>query len=186
MAHSPKVLLIYAHPESPSSVANQLLLQAAQRLSNVTVHDLYAHYPDFFIDIHHEQHLLRNHQVIVFQHPLYNYSCPALLKEWLDRVLARGFASGVGGYALRDKYWRSVVTTGEPEGAYQLAGYNHYTMGEVLRPFELTALRCHMRWLPPLTIYWARRQRLEMLHAQAHDYAEWLAAPLPAGGDDER
>lgn len=96
MAHSPKVLLIYAHPESPSSVANQLLLQAARRLSNVTVHDLYAHYPDFFIDIHHEQHLLRNHQVIVFQHPLYNYSCPALLKEWLDRVLARGFASGVG------------------------------------------------------------------------------------------
>lgn len=47
MAHSPKVLLIYAHPESPSSVANQLLLQAARRLSNVTVHDLYAHYPDF-------------------------------------------------------------------------------------------------------------------------------------------
>jgi glutathione-regulated potassium-efflux system ancillary protein KefG len=26
--------------------------------------------------------------VIVFQHPLYTYSCPALLKEWLDRVRA--------------------------------------------------------------------------------------------------
>jgi glutathione-regulated potassium-efflux system ancillary protein KefG len=34
--------------------------------------------------------------VIVFQHPLYTYSCPALLKEWLDRVLSRGFSSGVG------------------------------------------------------------------------------------------
>lgn len=34
--------------------------------------------------------------MIVFQHPLYTYSCPALLKEWLDRVLSRGFASGPG------------------------------------------------------------------------------------------
>lgn len=66
----------------------------ATQLSNVTVHDLYAHYPDFFIDIPREQALLREHEVIVFQHPLYTYSCPALLKEWLDRVLSRGFASG--------------------------------------------------------------------------------------------
>jgi glutathione-regulated potassium-efflux system ancillary protein KefG len=51
--------------------------------------------------------------VIVFQHPLYTYSCPALLKEWLDRVLSRGFASGPGGNQLAGKYWRSVITTGE-------------------------------------------------------------------------
>ncbi len=49
-----------------------------------------------FIDIPREQALLREHEVIVFQHPLYTYSCPALLKEWLDRVLSRGFASGPG------------------------------------------------------------------------------------------
>ena len=35
------------------------------------MHDLYATYPDFFIDIHHEQQLLREHDVIIFQHPLY-------------------------------------------------------------------------------------------------------------------
>ncbi|GAB3917353.1 hypothetical protein GCM10029976_001840 [Kribbella albertanoniae] len=89
-----KVLLLYAHPESQDSVANRVLLKPATQLSNVTVHDLYAHYPDFFIDIPREQALLREHEVIVFQHPLYTYSCPALLKEWLDRVLSRGFASG--------------------------------------------------------------------------------------------
>ena len=99
MSQPPKVLLLYAHPESPDSVANRVLLQQAQQLEHVTVHDLYAHYPDFFIDIHREQQLLRDHKVIVFQHPLYTYSCPALLKEWMDRVLARGFASGAGGNA---------------------------------------------------------------------------------------
>ena len=69
------------HPESQDSVANRVLLKPATQLSNVTVHDLYAHYPDFFIDIPREQALLREHEVIVFQHPLYTYSCPALLKE---------------------------------------------------------------------------------------------------------
>lgn len=94
MSQPAKVLLLYAHPESQDSVANRVLLKPATQLSNVTVHDLYAHYPDFFIDIPREQALLREHEVIVFQHPLYTYSCPALLKEWLDRVLSRGFASG--------------------------------------------------------------------------------------------
>ncbi|MDU1427810.1 MAG: NAD(P)H-dependent oxidoreductase, partial [Klebsiella grimontii] len=119
MSQTAKVLLLYAHPESQDSVANRVLLEPALQLSNVTVHDLYAHYPDFFIDIAWEQDLLRQHEVIVFQHPLYTWSCPALMKEWLDRVLSRGFASGAGGNQLAGKYWRSVITTGEPESAYR-------------------------------------------------------------------
>ena len=51
MSQPPKVLLLYAHPESQDSVANRVLLQPVQQLEHVTVHDLYAHYPDFFIDI---------------------------------------------------------------------------------------------------------------------------------------
>ncbi len=49
MSQPAKVLLLYAHPESQDSVANRVLLKPATQLSNVTVHDLYAHYPDFFI-----------------------------------------------------------------------------------------------------------------------------------------
>ncbi|EGE7337614.1 glutathione-regulated potassium-efflux system ancillary protein KefG, partial [Escherichia coli] len=158
MSQPAKVLLLYAHPESQDSVANRVLLKPATQLSNVTVHDLYAHYPDFFIDIPREQALLREHEVIVFQHPLYTYSCPALLKEWLDRVLSRGFASGPGGNQLAGKYWRSVITTGEPESAYRYDALNRYPMSDVLRPFELAAGMCRMHWLSPIIIYWARRQ----------------------------
>ncbi|TKI04984.1 glutathione-regulated potassium-efflux system ancillary protein KefG [Martelella alba] len=182
IAQPPKILLLYAHPESQDSVANRVLLQAVSSLEHVTVHDLYAQYPDFFVDIHYEQQLLREHQVIVFQHPLYTYSCPALLKEWLDRVLTRGFASGIGGNALSGKAWRSVITTGEPETAYQRLGYNRYTMDEVLRPFELTATLCRMRWLPPLVIYWARRQSADILKRHADAYVQWLNMPLEEGG----
>lgn len=182
MSQPERVLLLYAHPESQDSMANRVLLKPAQQLANVTVHDLYAHYPDFFIDIHHEQTLLREHDVIVFQHPLYTYSCPALLKEWLDRVLSRGFSSGTGGNALEGKYWRSVITTGEPEGAYRRDGFNRYALSDILRPFELTAAMCRMHWMTPMIVYWARRQSQKELESTARAYGDWLASPLPPGG----
>ena len=178
MSQTPKVLLLYAHPESQDSITNRILLQPALQLENVTVHDLYAHYPDFFIDIHREQQLLREHQVIVFQHPLCTYSCPALLKEWMDRVFARGFASGHGGHELAGKYWRSVITTGEPKSAYASGGVNRYPLTEILRPFELTAKRCRMHWLEPMIVYWARRQSPETIDQYASAYADWLRNPL--------
>lgn len=181
MSQPPKILLLYAHPESQDSIANRVLLQSAMELDHVTVHDLYAHYPDFFIDIHYEQQLLREHQIVVFQHPLYTYSCPALLKEWLDRVLSRGFASGTDGNALEGKYWRSVVTTGEPETAYHHNGLNRYPMSDIMRPFELTAQMCRMHWMTPMVIYWARRQASEVMRNYAHAYRDWLSSPLPQG-----
>lgn len=135
----------------------------------------------FFIDIAHEQDLLRQHEVIVFQHPLYTWSCPALLKEWLDRVLSRGFASGAGGNELAGKYWRSVITTGEPESAYRRDA-NRYPMNDILRPFELTAGMCRMHWMSPIIVYWARRQQPEELRSRAMAYRDWLANPIAAGG----
>lgn len=89
----------------------------------------------------------------------------------------------MGGNALASKYWRSVLTTGEPEGAYCSGGYNRYSMGDILRPFELIAAMCHMHWLTPILVYWARRQKPEVLvesHAKA--YGDWLRNPLPYRG----
>ncbi|MGR5457378.1 NAD(P)H-dependent oxidoreductase, partial [Vibrio alfacsensis] len=77
----------YAHPEPQNSIANQVMLKKIESLDNVTLRDLYALYPDFFIDVKAEHQLLLDHDVIVLQHPLYMYSCPSLLKEWIDRVL---------------------------------------------------------------------------------------------------
>lgn len=112
----------------------------------------------------------------------YTYSCPALLTEWLDRVLSRDFANSMCGNALAGKYWRSVLTTGEPEGAYCPGGYNRYSMGDILRPFELTAAMCHMYWLTPILVCWARRQKPEVLESHAKAYGDWLRNPLPYRG----
>lgn len=120
-SYPPRVLVIYAHPEPQNSIANQVMIKKIQSLDHVTVHDLYGAYPDFFIDVNYEHDLLMTHDVIVFHHPLYMYSCPALLKEWLDRVLGKGFAFG-DGCALEGKYWRSVITTGGKEDAFSHLG----------------------------------------------------------------
>ena len=173
----PKVLLIVAHPEPQESVANQALLTQIGALGNVTVHDLYAKYPDFFIDVKQEQALLREYELIVFQHPLYMYSCPALLKEWIDRVLIKGFAHGKEGDALIGKHWCSVITVGGPERAYCRTGYNRYAIEEILRPFELTAALCRMQWIAPKIIYWARHLQPHILQAQVELYHRWLASP---------
>ncbi len=170
---TPKVLVLYAHPEPDSSVANQMMIKKIQSLDHVTVHDLYAHYPDFFIDVKAEQRLLLNHDVIVFHHPLYMYSCPALLKEWLDRVLCKGFAFG-SGEALKGKVWRSVITAGGREDAFKASGYNRYPMSEILQPFELTAALCQMEWVEPLVLYWARRVPEMERYQHAEAYRQWL------------
>ncbi|MCG9598528.1 glutathione-regulated potassium-efflux system ancillary protein KefG [Vibrio sp. Isolate25] len=173
----PKVLVIYAHPESQSSVANQVMIKKITALDHVTVHDLYAYYPDFFIDVDAEQQRLLDHDVIVFQHPLYMYSCPALLKEWMDRVLGKGFAYGKG-EELKGKYWRSVITTGGNEEAFGSEGYNKYPLSEILQPFELTAALCQMAWIEPLVLYWARNVSDMDRYQHAEKYRQWLQNPI--------
>lgn len=172
-----KTLIIYAHPEAQESVANRRLLKEIAPLAHVTIHDLYASYPDFFINIADEQQRLRSNSVIVFQYPLYTYSCPALLKEWFDRVLTRGFVADNS--ELAGKYWRSVITTGEPEAAYHASGLNRYPMSDIIRPFELTAQTCQMHWLTPMLIYHARRQPPHAMQSYAEAYTAWLQDPIP-------
>ena len=82
-----KVLIIFAHPRFEKSRANRALLAAVQKIEGVTCNDLYEEYPDFNIDIEREQALLIDHSVVVWHYPFYNYSAPALLKQWMDVVL---------------------------------------------------------------------------------------------------
>jgi glutathione-regulated potassium-efflux system ancillary protein KefG len=74
-----RVLILFAHPAFQKSRVNRRLIAAVRNMENVTINDLYEEYPDFFVNIKREQELLLSHDIIIFQHPLYWYSCPALL-----------------------------------------------------------------------------------------------------------
>jgi len=160
-----RILVLYAHPLPDQSEVNRPLALIAANTDGVTLVDLYAEYPDLDIDVEREQQRLRDHDVIVFLHPLYWYSTPAILKQWQDLVLERGFAYGDNGTALRGKLFFSAISAGGPEDAYDSAGYNNFTLLELLSPLQQTANLCGMRWLPPFALFSARMatedQRLE-------------------------
>lgn len=151
-----RILLLLAHPSLDRSEVNQPMAEAVTAIDGVTMVDLYAEYPGFQIDIDREQQRLVEHDVIIFQHPLYWYSTPAILKEWQDLVLEHGFAYGTQGTALHGKIFLNAISAGGIEDAYQTDGYNHFSIRELLRPMEQTSLLCGMTYLPPFTLYGAR------------------------------
>ena len=139
-------------------------------MEGVTFHDLYEAYPDFHIDVEHEQSLLRSHDVIVMQHPFYWYSAPALVKEWLDLVLEHGFAYGDKGTALAGKLWQQAITTGGPSEAYEPTGYNRFTVRQLLAPFEQTAHLCGMPFLEPFIVPGVLQKSVTELQQDAVQY----------------
>ncbi len=152
-----RVLVLFAHPVLERSRVNKRLAAAIRDLPGVTIHDLYEAYPMLAIDVPREQALLEGHDVIVFQHPFYWYSVPAILKEWQDLVLEHGWAYGAGGTALRGKITLNALSTGGPENAYRRDGYNRFTVRELLAPWEQTANLCEMRFLAPFVVHAALR-----------------------------
>lgn len=170
------VLVLFAHPALQHSRVNRRLLAALSPLAGVTVNDLYERYPQFDIDVAREQRLLDEHQVVVFHHPFFWYSTPALLKEWQDVVLSRGWAYGEGGTALRGKTLLSAITAGGGQESYRAEGFNHFTVRQLLAPIEQTARLCGMAYLPPFVVHGTHTLTDEAIEAHAADYARLVAA----------
>jgi glutathione-regulated potassium-efflux system ancillary protein KefF len=171
-----EILLIAAHPQLEHSRATRALMEAAARADpgRVQVRDLYALYPDYFIDTAAEQALLAEARLLVWLHPVHWYSMPPLLKLWLDEVFAFGWAYGPGGRALAGKDLWLAASTGGPDNSYRPDGYNRYFFDAFLHPYEQTAALVGMRWLPPLVLHGAHRVDEAVLAAHAELFAERL------------
>ncbi len=180
-----RTLVVLAHPDLAASRINTALADGVRDLPGVTVHDLYAAYPDLRIDVGREQELLRAHDHVVLQFPFYWYSAPPLLKKWLDEVLEYGFAYGSQGTALHGKELTVATSTGGPEEAYRDGGYNRFPVTDLLLPFDATANLTGMRYRPPFLVFGARTLEGEALAAHVRRYRELLSAgdgdlPAPA------
>ncbi|MBR9921036.1 MAG: NAD(P)H oxidoreductase [Bacteroidetes bacterium] len=165
-----KILILFAHPRFEQSRTNSALVRKVRTRTDVTFHDLYESYPDFHIDIDREKALLLQHDIIVWHHPFYWYSCPPLMKQWIDLVLEYGWAYGPGGTALQSKKCLQVVTTGGSRKIYCAEGRNNYSVNEFLRPFEQTARLCGMKYLPPFAVMGANKLSRDDLGAFAVQY----------------
>jgi glutathione-regulated potassium-efflux system ancillary protein KefG len=152
-----KVLILFAHPALEKSRVNKRLIRDVKSINNITLNDLYEEYYDFNIDVEREKKLLVEHDIIIFHHPFFWYSTPALLKQWEDLVLEHGWAYGSKGKALVGKKMMNIITTGGTSQAYTRESINQHTIREFLLPIEQTVKLCGMIYLPPYLIQGTHR-----------------------------
>jgi glutathione-regulated potassium-efflux system ancillary protein KefG len=169
-----KVLILFFHPRYEQSRTNKELVKHIPPDANIRFHDLYELYPDYNIDIEAEKQLLAEHDIIVWHHPFYWYNAPPLLKQWIDMVLAFGWAYGPGGTELKGKIIFNAITSGGPREVYNHEGRNRFTVREFLAPLEQTAVLCHMTYLPPFAVQGTHKLSNEKLQDFARDYNELL------------
>jgi putative NADPH-quinone reductase len=148
-----KTMVLIVHPDMENSAVNKAWAEELKTHDDITVRELYKEYPNEEIDAEKERQLCEQHDRIVFQFPLYWYSSPPLLKKWLDHVLIYGWAYGSEGNALRGKELMLAVSVGAEEDKYQAGGANHFSLSELLKPFQATCNFTGMTYLPPFAFY---------------------------------
>ena len=169
-----RILILFAHPAFERSRVHRSLIEAISQLEGITINDLYEKYPEFDIDIEKEKELLLQHPVIIWQHPLFWYSGPALLKQWQDLVLEHGWAYGRQGHALHGKKIFNAITSGAEMEAYSPAGFQHSPIRDFLLPFERTAELCRMIYLPPFWVPGTHKLSPEQIKKYSDQYRELL------------
>ncbi|NVY96947.1 NAD(P)H-dependent oxidoreductase [Lactobacillus sp. DCY120] len=163
-------LVIVAHPDLDASQSQQFLQQAGQ-IEGVTWHHLDA---ITNLNVAQERQLLRQHQRIILQFPLYWYAAPASLKSWQDQVLTNNFLS-----SLHDKELALVVTTGLPQSAFRMGGAAHFSLDQFLLPYRAWGLQAQMKFLPTFAIYqFAYYDEIAQLQLLS-DYRRYLTQTAP-------
>jgi NAD(P)H dehydrogenase (quinone) len=147
-------------------------------------------------DIAQEQAKLRWADAVIFQFPLWWYSMPAIMKGWVDRVYAYGFAYGVGEHsdqrwgerfgegALSGKRAMLIVSTGGWESHYSARGING-PIDDILFPIQHGILFYPgFQVLPPFTVYRTSKtdqDKLAQLKTRLGERLDslWSTEPIP-------
>ncbi|HMT29653.1 MAG TPA: NAD(P)H-dependent oxidoreductase [Bacteroidia bacterium] len=165
-----KILILFAHPLLEKSRIHKSLLKSLPTSENITFRDLYELYPDFNIDVKKEKQLLLEHDIIIWQHPVYWYSVPPLLKQWIDVVLEFGWAYGPGGNKLQGKFIFNAISSGGQQAVYSPEGKNRFTIRQFLAPLDQTAVLCHLTYLPPFVVHGTHLLNNDQINEYAKQY----------------
>lgn len=132
-------LIINAHPTPDYSHTQSFFKEVMTSLENVTYIELTKKMPKL------EE--LIGYQRIIFQFPVYWYSSPAILKQWIDNTFLSD-DNRLSGVELG-----IVAIFGVSQAHYQAGGKESYTPSEMLRPFEMLANHLNMNYLSPLSVF---------------------------------
>lgn len=138
-------------------------------------------------DVAEEQRRLVWADAVLFQFPLWWFSMPAILKGWVERVYAYGFAYGVGEHSDRrwgDRYGEGVFVGKRAMLVVTVGGWaEHYSERGINGPMEDLLFPIHhgvlfypgFSVLEPFVVYRAGRMDPPRFHAVAEDLDRRLA-----------
>lgn len=164
-----KTIVIVAYPQVANSATSAFLKAAATANDQVVWHELQVSF-----DLAAEQELLSQADRIIFQFPMYWYSAPAILKQWLDEVWN---AKLVSQYLVKGRELGIVTTVAHPASAFQPGASQQYTIAEILRPFEALAHSLGLKYLPAFPIYQFDQQSDIQRQLLFIRYQQYLTAP---------
>lgn len=112
----------------------------------------------FSKDIEEEQAKVKWADLIIFHHPLWWFTVPAILKGWFDRVFAAGFSWDFGKMysngLLKGKKAMLTITTGGGADLYKPEGAHGITIENLLHHVHYGAFFfCGIDVLPPFIAY---------------------------------
>jgi len=151
-----KTLVIMAHSNPKDSKFNKVIQEALQEEETIIYKDIKSLYDNFNFDVKKEQQDIIDAQKIVFQFPLYWYTAPSILKQWVDDIFAYDFAFKYNeakeweALALVGKKFQMVVTLGGSKEEYEEIGIN---INNCLSSYSSTALVLGMEEQKPYLLY---------------------------------
>lgn len=162
-------LVVVAHPNIENSVVNKNWLKELSKYpEEVKIHSIYEKYPDLKIDVAAEQELLSQYDEIIFQFPMHWFNVPFALKQYMDEVLAYGWAFGPGGDKMNGKKIGFAVSTGGTQETYE----SKVTVEELLKPIYVSFQFCGCELLPTHRFYGASHNpSTEDIQKNAKEYA---------------
>ncbi|WP_028778518.1 NAD(P)H-dependent oxidoreductase [Shimazuella kribbensis] len=184
-----KTLVIVTHPNIETSIINKRWVQELKKYpEKYTVHELHKIYPDGNIDVKKEQQLIESHGNLILQFPVYWFNCPPLLKKWLDDVFTYGWAYGSKGDKLKHRKAALAVSAGIKKENYSKEGRYHYTLEQILSPFETTFRYCDANYRSLFAFYGKENEpgendpssnepmnsTLNILEKSAQDYLDFI------------
>lgn len=168
---SKKVVILLAHPDIKESRVNKLLIETVKEIDGVQVFDLYGMEQPFSAEDW--IRIIANASAVVYQFPLFWLSAPYLLKKWQDEI----FSVLARTPAVAGKPLQVVTTVGAGADTYRSGGKNYFTIDELLRPYQVSAIRAGMVWQTPLVVYGAASDRVAKNVAEvAAAYRQKIAA----------
>ncbi len=140
----------------------------------------------FSPDITSEMEKLKNAEMVVFHFPVWWSAPPAILKGWLDRVLAMGFAWDGHGRIYQNGLMKGkralvVTTAGDGADSYTPTGEHKASLDQLLFPLLHSTLGfCGFDVLQPYILYDVLDKNAEQLASMVELYRGYLERSLAA------